>query len=150
MPAKKTPQGIVQLRLHTHRLADLRKFYHNVFDLPIKEEGKTSLTIQAGSTLLTFEQTEDKDSRPFYHFAFNIPENMLPKAKVWLTKRTPLITRGTEDEYHFREWNAHAVYFWDPAENIVEFIARHNLANAKEGEFKSEDVLSASEIGLVV
>jgi catechol-2,3-dioxygenase len=99
---------------------------------------------------LTFVRTEDPESRPFYHFAFNIPENKLPLAQEWLAERTPLVTRGTQVVYHFPHWNAHAIYFWDPAGNLGELIARHDLANACSGAFRADDILYASEIGLVV
>ena len=55
-----------------------------------------------------------------------------------------------DDEYHFASWNAHACYFRDPAGNILEFIARHNLKNDRPGEFSARDILAASEIGVVV
>jgi hypothetical protein len=42
------------------------------------------------------------------------------------------------------------VFFWDPSDNLVEYIARHDLANAAEGEFDTGDILHASEIGFVV
>src|SRR5258708_34808524 len=42
------------------------------------------------------------------------------------------------------------MYFYDPAGNIVEFIARHNLHNGTAGTtFTARDIVSASEIGLV-
>ena len=48
-------------------------------------------------------------------------------------------------------WNAHAVYFRDPAGNIVEVIARHDLPTGKSGPFDiHDDLLWLSEIGLVV
>jgi catechol-2,3-dioxygenase len=51
---------------------------------------------------------------------------------------------------HFRHWDAHSIFFWDPAGNLVEHIARHTLGNAAEGPFTSADILCASEIGLIV
>jgi catechol-2,3-dioxygenase len=147
---KPKPLGIARLRLRTHRLAELRTFYREKFHFPIQDETRDSITFRAGTTSLTFVQTEEKDTQPFYHFAFNIPENKLPLAKEWLERRTPLVLREGEAVFHFPNWNAHAIYFWDPAGNLGELIARHNLANARGGAFTPEEILYASEIGLVV
>ncbi len=143
-------QGIVQLRLQTNRLNELRRFYHKLFHFPIVEETKNSITFQAGGTALTFVQTEEA-KQPFYHFAFNIPENKLAPAKDWLSQKVPLAVQpGRDPVYHFVGWNAYAIYYWDPAGNLGELIARHDLPNAKSGGFTGEDILYASEIGLVV
>jgi catechol-2,3-dioxygenase len=141
-------KGILRLRLHTHRLAELRAFYRDQLQFPIRDESEQSVTFQAGTTLLTFVRDREKASRPFYHFAFNIPENKLASAKEWLAARTPLAANGRV--YHFPNWNAHSIYYWDPGGNLGELIARHSLPNARAGAFEAADVLYASEIGLVV
>jgi catechol-2,3-dioxygenase len=145
---QRTDQGILTLRLRTHRLPELRAFYREKLLFPVREEIGDSVSFQAGATSLTFVQTPENDGRPFYHFAFNIPENQLASAKEWLEKRTPLAAGGKV--FHFPHWNAHAIYFWDPAGNLGELIARHDLPNARSGAFGAEDILYASEIGLVV
>ena len=50
----------------------------------------------------------------------------------------------------YRHWNAHSLFFFDPAGNVVEYIARHDLDNAAKGEFSPADILYASEIAPVV
>ena len=55
-----------------------------------------------------------------------------------------------DDVVAFRNWNAHSVFFWDPAGNLVEHIARHDLDNGAPGPFSSDDILYASEIGIIV
>jgi catechol-2,3-dioxygenase len=47
-------------------------------------------------------------------------------------------------------WNAHSLFFLDPAGNVVEYIARHDLKNGDTAPFGWSDILYASEIGLVV
>jgi catechol-2,3-dioxygenase len=141
-------QGILQLRLQTHRLAEVRAFYREKLLFPIQEESGDSITFQAGASRLTFIKTLENGSRPFYHFAFNIPENKLSEARQWLSERTPLAADGKM--FHFPRWNAHAIYFWDPAGNLGELIARHDLPNARTGAFGAADILYTSEIGLVV
>ena len=87
---------------------------------------------------------------PFYHFAFNIPENKLEKAIDWLSGRAPLLKgRGGNHVVYFNWLDAHSVYFYDPAGNILEFIAHHPLKNGRPGSFDVEDILYTSEIGLV-
>jgi catechol-2,3-dioxygenase len=142
--------GILHLRLWTHRLSELQSFYSEKLHFPIREETGDAITFQAGTTALTFVQAAELEGQPFYHFAFNIPENKLPLAQEWLTQRTPLATHGTEVVFPYPHWNAEAIYFWDPAGNLGELIARHDLPNAHGGPFTPEDILYGSEIGLVV
>jgi catechol-2,3-dioxygenase len=147
--ASPAPRGIARIDLETGKLPELKRFYREQMEFPIVEESAEAFVARAGTTLLAFRAVEG--SRAFHHFAFNIPENMLPQGKEWARKRSPLIRRPNGDEeYFFPSWNAHSVYFLDPAGNILEFIARHNLKNAKVGEFTSADILGASEIAIVV
>ncbi|HWB19418.1 MAG TPA: hypothetical protein VG711_03890 [Phycisphaerales bacterium] len=144
-----TLKGIRRLRLETHALEEMKAFYARTLQLEITDSEPNQFTVHAGGTLLTFVGAES--GRPVYHFAFNIPENMFAEAKAWLRTRVAILrnTDGSED-FEFRSWNAHACYFLDPAGNIVEFIARHNLQNARAGDFGPQDILYASEIGIVV
>jgi len=137
------------LRLQTHCLEELRVFYSKTIGLPIIADAARSITFRAGASAIEFVQVDD-GSKPFYHFAFNVSENKFPLGKEWLKARCPLLRfpDGT-DEIFFESWNAHATYFHDPAHNIVEFIARHTLANAAPGPFGLDDILCDSEIGLV-
>jgi catechol-2,3-dioxygenase len=150
---------IAGLRLLTSTaLAKIRDFYHQTLGLPVLKEAAEQLTIGAGGTRITFVFEERADAAPFYHFAFNIPENKLPAARLWQLERTPLMRPIAElrdpqfpdDVVHFKNWNAHSVFFCDPAGNVLEFIARHDLNNAQTGTFASSDILYASEIGLIV
>jgi len=50
---------------------------------------------------------------------------------------------------NYAHWNAHSVFFFDPAGNVVEYIARHDLKNGMTGDFSSHDILYASEIAFV-
>lgn len=144
--------GIARLRLKTAKLEEMRRFYADTLGLKVRDGEGGAIAVQAGTTEIVFEPTEDKGGAgPFYHVAFNIPENKLAAAKEWLRGRCAIVTRADgSDEYHFAAWNAHAIYFLDPAGNIMEFIARHNLKNAGTGPFGVDDILYASEIALVV
>jgi catechol-2,3-dioxygenase len=142
------PRGILRLNLKTSKLPELRAFYSGKLQLPVDGTAGT-LSIRAGSTTIDFSH---ESGDPYYHFAFNIPENKLASSKRWLASRGIEILKRPDgrDEYHFESWNAHAVYFLDPAGNILEFIARHNLKNFASGDFTPADILYASEIGIVV
>lgn len=137
---------ILDLRLATDRLSDIRDFYVNTLDFPLLDESCASLTLGAGETRLVFEQGDAAQ----YHVAFNIPENQFVEAKRWLAQRVPLLMTEGKDEVHWSAWNAHALYFFDPAGNIVEFIARHNLSNATSEPFSSRSICQVSEVGLSV
>lgn len=141
--------NILELRLLTHRLADQKAFYTGNLQLPRLEETDHTITLGAGATRLVFSQAP-AGSSPTYHFAFNLPEHKLAGARSWLSPRTDLMTLDGQDEFSFPDWNADAVYFYDPAGNIVELIARHNLPIESPEPFGLRDVLRVSEIGLVV
>lgn len=137
------------LRLQTHCLAQQREFYTRTLGLELVGETPRAATIRAGTTMLEFVRVDD-GSEPFYHVAFNIPQNKFESAARWIRDRRPLLRDpdGRETLF-FESWNAHSFYFHDPARNILEFIARHTLPNAAAGSFTASDVLNASEIGLV-
>ncbi len=140
---------ILQLKLLTHHLPDLRRFYLDILGLTLVEASADSITLAAGTTRLTFTTVRD-GSEPWYHFAFNIPENQLAEAKVWISERTSLLADAHGDEFWSKHWNAHNIYFSDPVGNIGEFIARHDLDNASHAPFGPESMLEVSEMGLVV
>lgn len=123
-----------------------RDFYGNVLELPVRLDDPI-LEIQAGRTRLFFTHTPEFDGA--YHFAFNIPTNQFESAKRWISSRVPLLQdENGNDEFHSENWNSSSVYFKDPAGNVLEFIARHNLDNAIDGDFDRLQILNISEIGL--
>jgi len=150
LAASPLTRGIFELRLLTADPEAQRRFYDRTLGLPAVREGTEQVAVQAGGTRLIFQQARPEHGRPMYHFAFNIPENKLELARQWLHQRTPVIVKDGREVFHYPSWNAESVYFYDPAGNIVEFIARYNLANATPGPFSQEEILYASEIGLVV
>jgi catechol-2,3-dioxygenase len=143
-------KGIAEIRMKSDRVEELRRFYEEALELPVTLESN-KLSVEVGTTRLIFSATDHPaDKEPFYHYAFNIPENKIEAARQWQKERTPLLRRGKKEVIHFSRVNAHSVYFNDPAGNIVEYIARHDLKNSASGEFGPKDILYASEIGLVV
>ncbi len=141
----------LRLRLRANRPVELREFYRQALELPVSAGPDDSLNVRAGSTELLFVRDE-KNEKPFYHVAFNIPENKLNQAIAWMKGRAELITQPSTGRviFDYPNWNANSIYWYDPAGNILEFIARHNLKNARAGGFDSRDILHASEMGMVV
>ena len=157
-PAADSPR-IRSLELQTAPpLAKMKEFYHSTLGLRVAEDKPDRLTIDAGQTRVIFRPADKDHGQPFYHFAFNIPENKLLAAHKWQSKRTTLLPiperlrdpKFPDDVVHYRHWDAHSVFFFDPAGNVVEYIARHTLKNAAAGAFGSADILYASEIAFVV
>jgi hypothetical protein len=149
---------ILQLDLVTGiAIEELKKFYTSLLEFPLLSSQKDRFTFQAGETIITFVQSIEKRPTPFYHFAFNIPQNKILKAREWQLKRTALSAtpaqlidkKYPDDIRHFSHWNAHSVFFWDPASNLVEYIARHDLDNSSEGDFSNKDIICASEIAFI-
>lgn len=137
---------IVYLELRAKDLKAQKEYYADMLGLAVGLSAGR-LEVQAGKTELIFVASPDFEEA--YHFAFNIPENQIASAKAWLEERTSLLRDGRgNDRFHHDGWNADAVYFKDPAGNILEFIARHDLDNAAEGDFSSSQILNVSEIGL--
>ena len=149
---------IRQINLQTSKsLEEMIAFYQGKLGLKICEHDSKTCSFQAGNSILKFTHTKTLKNPPFYHFAFNIPENKIRYAEEWQLKRSDIITPPLllrDSDYsknivHFRHWNAHSIFFYDPAGNVVEFIARHTLSNYSNGKFSEKDILNISEIGLI-
>jgi catechol-2,3-dioxygenase len=73
------------------------------------------------------------------HFAVNVAPDRFEEAVAWARERFAVV----RDEVPFPHWRARAAYFFDPAGNLVELIARERAP----GE---ELMLEVSEVGLPV
>ena len=136
--------------LQTSLLKELTAFYKAGMNLKTEVKNDGEITIKIGSTELVFKQESAAD--PFYHIAINIPANKIEQGKNWLMARVDLIWIDDykSDIADFVNWHAKSVYFFDPAGNIVELIARFDLANKTEEPFSDTQFLSISEVGLVM
>jgi catechol 2,3-dioxygenase-like lactoylglutathione lyase family enzyme len=136
--------------LQTSLLKELTAFYKAGLNLHTDKKNDGEIIIGIGSTELVFKQVSTAD--PFYHIAINIPANKIEEAKNWLTARVDLIWIDDykSDIADFVSWHAKSVYFFDPAGNIVELIARFDLDNKTEEPFSAAQFLSISEVGLVL
>jgi hypothetical protein len=139
--------NITGLELLTADLQAQQEFYANILELPSRLSS-SGLEVNAGNTAILFVQAPP-NFEGAYHFAFNIPENQFRGAKEWISSRIPLLRdENGKDEFESDSWNSDSVYFKDAAGNVLEFIARHSLENAVNGEFDGRQILNVSEIGL--
>jgi hypothetical protein len=139
---------IQELILQTRHLADQKAFYHTTLGLPLLTEMADFFTVQAGTTRLSFQETQQD---VLYHVAFTIPRNKFNQAKSWLRQRVPLLcNKDGEDEIFFPNLNARSLYFCDAANTILEYMVHYDLGRETAGVFGSADVLHVSEIGLPV
>jgi catechol-2,3-dioxygenase len=88
-----------------------------------------------GSTRLRFERGPAVCS----HFAVNVPPRRFEEAVAWARERVELL----EEDVPFPAWRARSAYFYDPAGNIVELIARERAPG-------DELLLEVSEVGMPV
>jgi len=140
---------VKKLNLQTAYLKTLQEFYSSVLELPIDQPDEKKIDIKIGDSDLIF--TETTTGEPFYHYAINIPANKIEEAKAWLSNKVKLLWMDDykNDIADFVNWHAKSVYFYDPAGNIVEVIARFDLQNSVNQTFSSSQFLSLNEVGLV-
>jgi catechol-2,3-dioxygenase len=88
-----------------------------------------------GSSRVRFERGPEVCS----HFAVNVPPNRFEEAVAWARGQADLI----QDDVPFESWRARAAYYFDPAGNLVELIARERAPG-------DELLIEVSEVGLPV
>ncbi|PKR77585.1 hypothetical protein CEY16_06505 [Halalkalibacillus sediminis] len=135
--------------LQTGKLEEMREFYCEVLGFPMTLDGEDRFSISIGDSVLEYTSSEAQEN-PFYHFAFNIPPNKFEEAKSWIKERVTLNKEEGKDEVYFDHLNANALYFEDPAGNIVELIARQKVSMPSIRPFSIESIINISEISLVV
>lgn len=140
---------IKELTLHTNNLTAVKDFYGSVILMRINSESSNQVSLQAGATQLIFKESNTEEL-PHYHFAFNIPSNKIEEAKEWMIGKSELLSIS-ENNYiaDFVNWKAKSIYFYDSVGNIVEFIARFDLANDSMEKFDSSKIINVSEMGIV-
>lgn len=137
-----------RLHLYAQHPAAVIDYYQTRLGLESCEAGHLK-GIRVGSTQVFFGQAE---TVPPYHFAFDISSAMVAEAlEAVQSFATPLPDPDTGEEViQFPAWNAQSIYFYDPAGNVVELIARHNLQLSGRGPFGPAHLHRVSEIGTVV
>ncbi|EEM04949.1 glyoxalase/bleomycin resistance/dioxygenase family protein [Bacillus pseudomycoides] len=138
---------ISRVTLYSNALEEMKDFYLNKLDFQLLHSSEMSFSIQVGESELEFRKN-NLNSKPLYHFAFNIPSNQFSEAKEWAKKMVVLNVEDGEDEVYFSRSNAHSFYFMDPAGNIVEFISRHTISPESNEPFSVHSILNVSEMSM--
>lgn len=116
----------------------LPMFYRDVLGLPLDGDA-----IVVGETRLSFEPA---DGGAFYHFALLVPGDRFGAAHAWSRERVELLG----DVFESDAWDSQAVYFHDPAGNILELIAHRGLEESGRSDgFAAEELVGFSELGIV-
>lgn len=141
---------IETLMLPTRHLETQRRFYVQTLGLTPEHETPTSVTFHTGTTRLTWQQ--DDQASGFCHLAWDIPPAQVGAAESWLQARVELLASpgGHTRFLPGDNWNTTNLYFQDAAENIVEFVARHDLGGEAPLPFGAHSLLRLSEFGVVV
>lgn len=143
---------ITQLTLSTPEPKELKRFYGEQIGFPeipaISESD--GFAFQAGHTRVNIIPG-DRDAR--YHFAFNVYPDQLTHAIQWAQDRGLELLHSPEDKgilVDFPNWWAKSIYFFDPAGNIVEIIARGGVGPiGNTTKFSAKSLIGVSEIGIV-
>ena len=130
-------------------LPELARFYGGRLELEVLERDG-SVEVGFGATRVAFVAD---DGEPFHHFAVRVPRNRFAAARAWIEERAGLLAEPDTGEttFRFERWNADACYFEDPAGNVVELIAHHELSDesSSTGAFEARELLGVCEVGLV-
>ncbi|MEY8350857.1 VOC family protein [Bacillus cereus] len=133
--------------LYSQALEEVQEFYLHTLGFQLLHNGEASFSIRVGESELEFRKSHS-NTKPFYHFAFNIPSNQFSEAKEWAKKKVVLNVEDGADEVYFSRLNAHSFYFMDPAGNIVEFISRHTISPESNEPFSVHSILNVSEMSM--
>ena len=139
-----------ELAVAAARLEDVSAFYEQALGFAVERRDER-VVIPVGSDVLELVATGD-DADPFHHFALLVPGDRFDAARAWLAERAETLSRDDgETVFPFDFWDARAVYFHDPAGNIVELIAHAGTAErGAAGAFAAAELAGLSEIGIVV
>jgi catechol 2,3-dioxygenase-like lactoylglutathione lyase family enzyme len=149
------PMGLriarAELAVAAAQLDAVAAFYEQTLGFAVKRrDGR--VVVPVGADALELVTTGD-GTDPFHHFALLVPGDRFDAARAWLGERAETLARddgGTVFPFDF--WDARAVYFHDPAGNIVELIAHAGTAEGSgvAGGFSAVELAGLSEIGIVV
>jgi catechol 2,3-dioxygenase-like lactoylglutathione lyase family enzyme len=154
---------IVGLTLDCADLGALEEFWAGTLGLPVVR-GREDLEVRLRSAVIRFRRAAP-GTAPRHHFAINVPPGSIERAAAWVEERHQLLAfHGDPDEEEgativHADRGTPAVYFLDPAGNVVELIANVRLAegggddgggDAEDGDgaFGPEQLLDVAEVGL--
>ncbi|MEO5634847.1 hypothetical protein [Gaiella sp.] len=139
----------VLLETATAVVPELAMFYSGTLGLrPVPAE-TGNVAVAVGETTLEFRPGH---GRPFYHYALLVPGDRFDAAYRWAVGRLALLpdVRTGAKVFDFEHWDAQALYFHDPADNIGELIAHRGIGESGvTGRFQPDELLGLSEVGIV-
>lgn len=144
-----TAFSIVRLHAPAPLLPELADFYRDRLGLRVAALETDGVAVEVGETVL---ELLPADGSPFYHFALLAPGDRFEALLAWARERVELLpdAETREDVFDFTNWGARAVYFHDPAGNIVELIAHRGIGEVgANGSFAAGELVGVSEVGLV-
>ncbi|MDQ0246056.1 catechol 2,3-dioxygenase-like lactoylglutathione lyase family enzyme [Bacillus fengqiuensis] len=108
---------ILKLTLETKHINEMKTFYREALELPFIKETETFFTVQAGKTLITFQQSVHK---PYYHFAFRTNFEFFHH----MYEKLKMLALPDEDGETSLFWKGKQMYFNDPDGNMLEILER--------------------------
>ncbi|HEY0066932.1 MAG TPA: hypothetical protein VGB46_06210 [Flavisolibacter sp.] len=140
---------IREIHLLTNDIEGTRQFYTEQLDARTDTINGTSISFLMGSTRLAFTLTEEPE--PYYHIAFDIPNNQLEEAFHWTSQRIPILPVSDNSMIaDYPRWDARSFYFYDNNGNILELISRYEVPSQSSEPFSGSSILYASETGIAV
>ncbi|MFJ7665932.1 VOC family protein [Lysinibacillus sp. NPDC097195] len=139
---------ISKVKLYAHDIHKMKEFYCGTLGFTLLAEAEHFFEMAAGESVIRFECIDSSVEKQ-YHFAFNIPSNLFQQAKNWVQKRVEILSLEERDEIYFKTLDAYSCYFYDPEDNVVEFIARQRI-NPKVNTdiFSIDHILNIGEMNL--
>ena len=131
-----------EVEIHVADAEETALFYERMGAEVVKRGEVFAITI--GDSVLTLIPSNKRWS---YHLAFNIPFEQVEESVHWLQKYVAVQPFEGEEIVEFPNWNARAVYFYDPAGNILELIGRKPFQEEGESPFTFQSILNISEVG---
>lgn len=137
---------ILDLELYCNNLETIQRFYVRRLGLPMLSHSSAHLTVLVGHTRLTFRKIETVVAP--YHMAINVPRGSLDVLMYYYDLDFLATQSPQQTIAYFPNWRAKACYFYDPAGNLLEFIARTDL-NLDDPNLTLGDMFQGiSEVGL--
>jgi catechol 2,3-dioxygenase-like lactoylglutathione lyase family enzyme len=126
----------------------LEAFYGDRLGLGTAVRADGTVEVAVGDATLVLRPAGD---RPYHHFALLVPGDRLEAAREWVTAATELLAGERGPLFEFGSWSARALYFTDPAGNIVELVSHRGIGESgRGGPFSAAELRGISEAGLVV